>query len=367
MCYRLIKKRTPEKIKEALTNAKIDEHTVLPTSQTIYFSPGFTENNYKLLELDTHLIETLQEGDVLRIVGDDDENAVMCTKKYTYDLIDTETSNSLLLVNNLKFYNDIKDVGDTSISEVVVNQISYKYLEAKRSRPRLKKLIQLLHKTEYKGPEQEYQTEESDLLTYVDMRNRVQASDEQLEEALKTLNVMKIQGKMRILEFEYSFRVLSYMLKLMDENSWAVDEIDCNETINSLADIIPEEIVKQMFELYTEESKIVDGVQLYRYKNDMICKFFAEVLLKSAGKFKLSEFLQAWTESVPEGMIVDESILCGIAVIDRKANPNTIRAFFEEDLPEDIAARFKVLFEVKEKWTVPEISPYIQYVINACF
>lgn len=359
-----MKKRTPEKIKEALTNAKIDENTVLPTSQTIYFSPSFTENNYKLLELDTHLIETLQQGDLLRIIGDDDENAVLCTKKHTYDLIDTETSNSLLLVNDLKFHSDIKDVENTSISEVVVNQISYKYLEAKRSRPRFRKLIQLLHKTAYKGPELDYQTEQNDLLTYDDMKNKVQASEEQLQEALKTLNVLTIDGKSRILEFEYSFRVLSYMLKLIDENSWATDEIDYNETINSLADIIPEEIVKQMFELYTEKSKIVDGVQLYKYKNDMVCKFFAEVLLKSAGKFKLAEFLQAWKESVPEGMTVDESILCGIAVIDRKANPNTIRAFFEEDLPEDIAARFKVLFEAKEKWAVPEISPYIQYVFT---
>jgi sister chromatid cohesion protein DCC1 len=83
-------------------------------------------------------------------------------------------------------------------------------------------------------------------------------------------------------------------------------------------------------------------------------------LLYGAGKFNLDEFLQAWRESVPEGMIPDEELLYGIAIIDRKSEPNIISAFPEENLPEDINERFNMLFKAKEKWSVPEITPYIQ-------
>jgi sister chromatid cohesion protein DCC1 len=147
---------------------------------------------------------------------------------------------------------------------------------------------------------------------------------------------------------------------LIEENSWNLDEIDYEETLTSLKDIVPEEILISLFDKYTEESKIVDGLQLYSYRESEICRFFAQILLYGAGKFNLDEFLQAWRESVPEGMIPDEELLYGIAIIDRKSEPNIISAFPEENLSEDINERFNMLFKAKEKWSVPEITPYIQ-------
>ncbi|VEN41855.1 unnamed protein product [Callosobruchus maculatus] len=152
------------------------------------------------------------------------------------------------------------------------------------------------------------------------------------------------------------------MLKLVDENSWELDEIDYQETVDSLKDLVPKEILTGLLEKYTEESQLVDGIQLYRYKEDKVCIFFAKVLLYGAGKFNLNDFLQAWKESVPDGMSPAEDMIYGIAVIERRGgqNPDIIRAFDESELPENLTERFKVLFEVKEKWTVAEIAPYIK-------
>ncbi|CAH1365882.1 sister chromatid cohesion protein DCC1 isoform X1 [Tenebrio molitor] len=353
--------RNLEDINEMLRLAKLHENDLLPTSQTVYFTQNkLYSDDYKLLELDQHLLEELKEGQTLYIKGDDDENAVLCSGTRTYDLSGAETSNSLLLVQDMHFFDDLKDEKERSCKKITVSGIFYEYLSVTSSKPHLKKLMDLLNKSVYKGPEREYEIKEENLFSYEDLNNTVQASEKELKEILRTLNVVTIKSKIRLLDVEYHFRALSYMLKLIEENSWNLDEIDYEETLTSLKDIVPEEILISLFDKYTEESKIVDGLQLYSYRESEICRFFAQILLYGAGKFNLDEFLQAWRESVPEGMIPDEELLYGIAIIDRKSEPNIISAFPEENLSEDINERFNMLFKAREKWSVPEITPYIQ-------
>lgn len=350
-----------EDIKKILKLAKLNENDILPISQIIYFAPeNINSNNYKFLELDKTLTNSLKEGQSLRLIGDEDKLTVLCSTDHTYDLIDAETSNSLLLVKPLKYYADIADQIEQTILEVSVHKIFYSYLEAVPTHPKFKKLRSILMHGRYKGPEHEYQLNQNDLVTKEDLLNQVQSSKEELLRELSSMKAITIDGKIRVLDFEYHFRVLSYMLKVADGNSWPLDEIDKDETLKELDELFPREIVIRLFELYCVESKIIDGEQLYRYKEYDVCRFFAQVLLYSAGKFNLDDFLQAWKESVPEGMVTDESMLEGVAIIDRQSNPNVIRAFHEDTLPEEIIERFKVLFEAKEKWTVPEIAPYIK-------
>lgn len=355
-------KRSIKTLNQILQLAKLSESDILPTSQAIYFGDGNAHTcteNYKLLELDQTLLNCLMEGKSLRIIGADDENAVLCNENKSYDLVECETSNSLLMVEGLKFCDDIKNDTRRHISDVTTLGTFYTYLSPIHGKPKLKKLLTLLNKTAYKGPEHEFQIEPSDLYTFEELQNLIQSSPEELKTALKDLNTVTVNGKIRVLEFEYHFRVLSYMLKLIEENSWALDEIDYEETVSALEEIVPLEILNSLFDLYTEHSKCIDSHQLYRY-TEKVARFFAQVLLYNAGKFNLSEFLQAWKDSVPEGMVVDESLLYGIAIVDRKAKPNVIRAFPEESLPDNVVERFGALFEAKENWTSAEIGPYIR-------
>ncbi|GJQ76444.1 hypothetical protein Trydic_g2157 [Trypoxylus dichotomus] len=360
-------KRTVDDINEVLSLAKLKESDLLPTSQMIYFTQDLHQNQYKLLELDKYLEQVLKQGDCLYIKGDDEENAVLCTKSKTYDLLETETSNSLLLMNNLKFHDSLKNDSMRNVSKTTIRTTFHDYLEVIPGKPRLKKLKELLKKAVYKGPENEYEINKNSLFTYDELLDKIQASEEEFVIALKALNTITIDNKLRILDFEYNFRILSYMLKLIDENSWQLDEVDYEETMNALSELIPTNVLNNLFDLYAEESKVIDGLQLYRYNEEKVCRFFAQVLLYSAGKFNLDEFLQAWRESVPEGMVATEDMLHGIAIIDRKSIPNVIWAFHEENLPENINERFQVLFEAKEKWTVNEIAPYIQNLTTEKF
>lgn len=341
-----------------LNLAKLKETDILPTSQSIYFADSNIHNcaeNYKFLEIDKELTDCLETGQILYIKGSNEENAVLCTENKTYDLLECETSNSLLLVKGLQFHNVLKNQDLRQISDVSTFGVFYKYLSPVPGKPKLRKLKQLLNKTSYRGSELEYKINTDDLYSFEELQDVIQASNVELTKALKDLNTITINGKIRILEFEYHFRVLSYMMKVLDEESIRYDEVDYEETVKALLEYcVPKEVIESLFYLYTEPTS---DLKHYRY-TDKVAKFFAQVLLVNAGKFNLSEFLQAWQDSVPDGMPTDESMLRGIAIIDRQAN--VIRYFPEEDLPENVIERFNVLFQAKENWTAEEIVAYIE-------
>lgn len=250
-------------------------------------------------------------------------------------------------------------MGEKNISTVDIVGKNYKYIEVYTCKPSLIKIRKLLEETRYQGPEVEYDIDESKLMSYEDLLEKSQASDAELEQSLLKLNTLVVNGKIRVLDLNYHFRVLSYMLKSIDENSWDPDEIEEGETVSAWSEIVPEEILEQLFRFYTEKSKIKDGVQLYRYDERKVCRFLGLVLLRHGDKYNMEHFFQLWSESVPEGMVPTEDMLYGVAVVDKNVTPNKIWEFLEDKLPETIDGRFQALFAEKSKWTIPEITPYI--------
>jgi sister chromatid cohesion protein DCC1 len=75
-----------------------------------------------------------------------------------------------------------------------------------------------------------------------------------------------MSGAWRFLEHEYHFRVLSYILNFVDENSWPIDRIYKTETLQSLAALVPMDILDQCFSWYTEETGTMDKDGQYRFE-----------------------------------------------------------------------------------------------------
>ncbi|CAG9863292.1 unnamed protein product [Phyllotreta striolata] len=353
------KTRSLENIHEVLSLAKLNIEDMKQESQALFLSDNLYTQNYKLLELDPLLLNEISEGSTLHFKGEGNEEVVICSDSATFRVNRAENSNSMLLTNNLKFHNDLDD-SKSAVSSVVIHGIFHDYLETSIGKPHLQKINDILKPSLYKGPEQEYEVNQESLLSSEELCSKIRASRKEISQALDSMPIIEIDNKIRLLDIDYHYRVLNYMLNLMEENSWEPDEVDFKETIDTLQDLVPKDILCKLFEKYTEESKEIDGTILYKYKDWEVCKFYAEFLLHQTDKFHLEEFLQAWHKSVPEGMVPDESMLNGIAIIDRKSTPNVIWAFKDSDLPENIDERFMILFETKEKWTVPEITPYIK-------
>lgn len=73
--------------------------------------------------------------------------------------------------------------------------------------------------------------------------------------------------------------------------------------------------------------------------------------------------MEAWEVGSPDALKpLKEEYLYGIAVIttDNIAMKKKVILYPESNLPDNINKRLNELFSVKKKWTVPEITPYIQ-------
>lgn len=357
--------RTLEDVQTLIQHAKLFDSDLQPLTQVLSFAPRHeVQGKYRFLELDTTLLNSLHKGQSLIFRGTKDENAVLCTHNQTYDVKEAETSNSLLLLPDLRWPAQIDDQTGRMLEEKQVLGVFHKYYELRICKPRLQKVRNLLEKCLYRGPEYEDDIINSGVkfYTFQDLLENVQASEKELKTELTESFVCCINGAWRFLEHEYHFRVLSYILNFVDENSWPIDRINKTETLQSLAALVPVDILEQCFSWYAEKTAMVnrDGEPLYRFLEARVCRFLAEALLRQAGKFNLKDFLSSWQQSVPEGMQTSEKYLEGIALMDRNSKPEVIWYFSEIDLPEDINERIRILFQTREKWTLDEIRPYIQ-------
>ncbi|KAF8797316.1 Sister chromatid cohesion protein DCC1 like protein [Argiope bruennichi] len=190
----------------------------------------------------------------------------------------------------------------------------------------------------------------------------IQASEEELKSELTQAQACFINGYVRILDFDYKFSVFSSILDAIELRSLPLDKIPKQLIIETLKDLESKEILEECFSWFTEETGQIDehGYSLFAFREDSVCKLYAEVLLRSSGKFHLQDFLESWQRSVPEGMKCDLKQLRGLALTDLTNRPEVIFHFPTQNLPENIKERFEMLFKVKEKWDYDEIVPYLE-------
>nr|CAD7446665.1 unnamed protein product [Timema bartmani] len=199
--------------------------------------------------------------------GDIEDNAVLCTKDRTYEVKEAETSNSLLLIPDLLFLQEVSSWHQTNraLYHNKVVGVFYKYFELRPCKPRLQKLRRILEESHYRGPEHEEDLKQSEIKIYSfeDLLESVQASEEELRAGLYESLACEIGGAWRILEHEYHFRVLSYILNLVEENSWPLNKVSRKETLKLLSNLVTQDILEQCFDWYTEPTGNLDFNGMY--------------------------------------------------------------------------------------------------------
>ncbi len=243
------------------------------------------------------------------------------------------------------------------IRDVKIQKIFFNYLEARQIQPQIRKVQELLKLTLYSGTENEHLIERKYLFTRRQLFESAQCSAGEFDQLISKLRAMKIEGYMRLLDYSLEFRIVTLMTGLIDENSWQLDEIDREETVDAVSTIFPREVCEAVFDYYTEQ--IIETGK-YRYIEEMVCRIIAQNVLQEGLKFHIDEFLETCQQGLPTGMQMDESFLGGIGVVDREAAQPSVRGLFEENMPTNLMERFQILFRTKEKWTLQQISPYVE-------
>lgn len=293
------------------------------------------------MELDEHILEQVVEGQKLYFKGAANEKAVLCTDERTYDIKCAEISNSLLLVPDLKFatatstsllksphLNTSSDlptddeeedsgkgspraaeVADSATNRTLEHRkllnVFHEYFECREIKPRFRKLYDILQMTRYSGPENEEFIDRKLLFTHQQLLDTIQCSRAQFEQGLERFRTIELNGYIRMLEYDYEFRIITLMLGLISENSWQLDEVERDETIKAMEGIAPAAIVDGLFNIYTVKSP--DKENTFTYREELVARCIAQNILQPGLKFKVDEFLSTWLEAMPEGMTVNVS------------------------------------------------------------
>ncbi|KAH7966379.1 hypothetical protein HPB49_015697 [Dermacentor silvarum] len=305
--------RTDEEVQAFLERAKLDRSDLQPVAQPLWFAQE-NQNTLRLLEVDKELLKTICEGERLVFRGEEDSPAVVCTGDRTFEVREADISNSLLLVPTLRLSSEVVGNADSTpeACSCQVLQTFHSYLELRQCFPRLKKLLELLRQSPYKGAELEHIVDDNEATPKYTLGNileRVQASEAEIRQAIEELPVVEIDGFYRLLDGEYYYRVQNFIINYIESESIQLD-------------------------------KIPAGDEFYTLNGDIICKATADVLLRSVEKFNLSEFLEVWQNSVPEGVQTNIKQLEGLALTDRTSTPECIYLFDKWDLPDDANERY---------------------------
>ncbi|NXG22821.1 DCC1 protein, partial [Grallaria varia] len=355
--------RSRAEVEATLRTAKLDPAELLPAVQCLAFGPQPPATECCLLQLEPGLCAELEAGRSLVIRGEKDEQAVLCSRDKTYDMKIADTSNMLLFIPGCKTPEQLNE--DPSSCDIIHSQIagfSNNYWELRRCRPKLKKLRKLLMEDPYEGPDsQKDQALTFSKYTTEDLLSLIQASEEEILHHLQVIDACKIEGYWRVLEFDYEMKLLDHVTQLIDSESWSFSKVPLRTCLEELGSLEPRQAIIFKHILLSYGRKYVDDGEVYfEMLEDKICRAIAQMLLKNAVKFNLSEFQEVWQQSVPEGMTTRLDQLKGLALVDKSSRPETILLLKVEDLPEDNQERFNSLFGIREKWTEVDITPYIQ-------
>jgi len=341
-------------VTDMISHAKLIESDLLPLSQVVSFTTSMMGEEIKLLEVTKDVAECLKSGDILTIRGDESENAVLCSSNKTFDIKEAETSNSLMMLDKVIFPVNIeKTTSDRKLGWSTVGGVFHKYVEIIEIRPKLRKVKEVLSQNLYN---EDTRREGKKGKSLSDLLETIQASEEELRQGLQHYECVCVDDSWFMLDQDYQMMVLSRILKFFDENSWKFDLVHKIETVEALSELVNEEIVSQVFDLYCDKIESDD----FKLNREKVSRFFGDFLLAANSGYVLPEFLEMWQKAVPEGVETNIDQLSGLVLVDNEKSPPIIKRFSEEDLPCNIIDRLGILFSARERWTLNEISPFIE-------
>eukprot|EP00123_Amoebidium_parasiticum_P020854 comp57646_c0_seq1/m.47810 comp57646_c0_seq1/g.47810 ORF comp57646_c0_seq1/g.47810 comp57646_c0_seq1/m.47810 type:complete len:385 (-) comp57646_c0_seq1:616-1770(-) len=337
-------------------------------TRTLRFNQDYLEPNFILMALPKELAKEVDNITGLCFRGDEADVAVLCTENTTYEVKVAETSNALLVLAP-------EEMGTVEEKETVIQPVRTTakwYLELKKISPRLDKLRSLLTEAPYAGPEEDVPT--SKLHTWEDLLHRVQASEGELREALKTLHAAHINGYWRCVTEAYQDKVMDLILSTATANDWPLDRIPalaCHSDLAEYEVCLP--LVLHCLESYGEEIgqtgrdddgdlHMADEERYFKLALDKVARFRGLQILRvgQSQKMVLKDFMAVWQETLPPGCTADVNLLKGYALTDTSVKGDAIFLYSKHSLPLDPTACLATLFQFRPRWEINDIRPYVE-------
>lgn len=310
------------------------------------FSEDYDEDKLLLFEFPSEeLLHDVLEGKTkIEFVSNVVDPIVLCNENKTYDILEFDTSN-LLLVHD---------------GPIVLSGNSSTF-ELREKAPPFLSVRKLMHENPI--TEAEIKGDPIENPKYVDkLTSTTLCSIGELNQIFSDLCAIIIDGAVKTPTKEMQNLIIDQVLQYSRTlDDWKTIDIDeCLENIEiplieyqPMKDIYFSVIKYYSFDIQ-ERTAILDEKKIIRH--------IADYILRNArnGLIKKNDFEEQMSEYMPDNTKVDYSILHGMFV----SKPNGIQFIDEETLPISLLDRFDALFKINEEWEIPEIEPFFEYFVT---
>ncbi|KAF0992513.1 hypothetical protein HZS_778 [Henneguya salminicola] len=311
------------------------------------------------MEVEEEFIKKMKNNDEVRISGEIDQGAILCTENETYKIKVCETSNSLVVIGSTPtFISSTKSKNFQQPSNEVMGIFSSCF-ELCQISPTPSKVIEILNKYPYKGPLYEKQYN-SDLFHGLHaLAEHAQCSKFELLDILLKIDAILIDGVWRIIDEFYVLKCIIQIISLINEKQWHFTKIPVKSLVATLVELFPSFVIYYSLSLCSASDNKQEFSKLLEAN---VAKFAAIYILHEPGSMMADDFYFTWNSLLPTGMRMTSEYLKGVAI--EKDNGKIITYFSKSKLSLDPILRFNQIFEAKEKWTRLEIEPYIMDLID---
>ncbi|TPX34687.1 hypothetical protein SmJEL517_g02747 [Synchytrium microbalum] len=348
----------------------------------LYFASDFEARRYRLVELPKEMADLFASTSSsppgaanetsLLIKGHPHDEAVLCTATSTHSLKDVQVSNTLLIarpspaipthMTASSFGEHLDGIEEEDCLVYEVQDSLNSYYELAQVLPRLDRLRDMLIPSAFRGPEDE-ENDAGTLFIKKQIMETIQASHSEIERGLKDLHATEINGYCRMIDPEYTERILSLILNTVVSENLDLSCVPLQTCTKELAeDDVPDYMLAHILDSFS--SSVDVALQRYTLSKDKISTFFGIQLLASAHpkQWQLEDFMEAWKERVLDLTDVSLDLLRGsflkettpLGVVYLKYYPKHVVSSM------DAKSRFEYLFSTRARWTLDEIIPYIE-------
>lgn len=318
----------------------------------LHFADDFDASNYLLFEVAEEKLDQILNGQIsFEVVSNEKDPVVVCTKGETYDLLEFDTSNTLLI-------HDGKNIISKANSVFELRDWIPPFLGFKR-------LMSQNYLTEQEILDEKLEN----AMTYDHLLNNTLCSRDEFEDMLIKLSVININGYLKILAPEVRNKIIDQIYRYSQlSDNWR--EVNKNDLLNNIdlshlsKNLSVEEarnrpiLVNILFSVLhslasdiKEEYVILDDIKIAQY-------LASTFLLKARfGNMTLEEFENELKGILPHDIPYSLDLFYGIIYLEN----DNVQYIDEDLLPTAIRERFIILFERKRKWTQSEIEPLFKY------
>lgn len=311
----------------------------------IRFSEDFLDDKYMLFEMPSEeFLQGVLTGQInLEFVADDAQPITLCSENKTFDLLEFDTSNSLLLHDG----------------PLILSNLSSTF-ELREKNPPFLTFRQLLHS----NPITEAEIKGSviqDPISYEELKDRTLCSKSEFEDMVVKLAACNINGAIktpsRDLEEMITDQIIRFSQTLED---WK--RINVNEMFQSFnfplmkypfTKIIAYAVLKSLCIEISDDVVVLDEKKILIY--------IAKMILRNSknGFISVDDFKDEMKGQMPQNTRLNMDIFKGLFARIK----NGFQYLDEETIPIDPEKRFEYLFQVQKEWEQSDIEPFfVEYI-----